>query len=303
MNKTLLLAISLVASSALAAISTDVEIQRRTADISTALTKISVSDGRTIEAINAGGSCPLIPVSCPVNVSRSFTRDCIDTLFGSSAELFTFHGTAGELVRMTVESFIFPVDWFIYSPSGSFLGSGDYVSNNSNGSIEDGYMYLPATGTYTFQAETLYGTGAWADPFHNPLIGPYTLKITGCDSALPPPSGGSCVRGGGNVCLLSNRFRVTVAWNDQHTAGHTGTGSDVTDTDQTGFFWFFNSASKELVVKIVDGRGFNGKFWFFYGALSDVEYTITVTDTQTGSVRTYHNAPGNICGGADTSAF
>jgi hypothetical protein len=27
------------------------------------------------------------------------------------------------------------------------------------------------------------------------------------------------------------------------------------------------------MVKAVDGRAVNGKFWFFYGALSNVQYT------------------------------
>jgi hypothetical protein len=43
-------------------------------------------------------------------------------------------------------------------------------------------------------------------------------------------------------------------------------------TDDTGYFWFFDSANIELMTKVVDGRGLNGKFWFFYGALSDVQY-------------------------------
>ena len=35
--------------------------------------------------------------------------------------------------------------------------------------------------------------------------------------------------------------------------------------------------------------GVNGNFWFFFGALSNVEYTITVTDTASGAVHAYHN--------------
>ncbi len=54
---------------------------------------------------------------------------------------------------------------------------------------------------------------------------------------------------------------------------------------------------------MLDGRGVNGRFWVFYGALSDVEYTITVTDTETGESRSYYNPPGEICGGADVEAF
>ena len=54
---------------------------------------------------------------------------------------------------------------------------------------------------------------------------------------------------------------------------------------------------------MLDGRTLTGHFWFFYGALSDVEYTITVTDTETGFTKSYHNEPGEICGRGDTTAI
>ncbi len=47
----------------------------------------------------------------------------------------------------------------------------------------------------------------------------------------------------------------------------------------------------------------SGKFWVFYGALSNVEYTLTVTDTQTGAVKTYKNLSGQFASVADTEAF
>ena len=56
-------------------------------------------------------------------------------------------------------------------------------------------------------------------------------------------------------------------------------------------------------MKVLDGRAFNNKFWVFYGALSNVEYTVTVTDTQTGAVKTYFNSQGNLASVADTAAF
>jgi len=75
-------------------------------------------------------------------------------------------------------------------------------------------------------------------------------------------------------------------------------------TSDTGCFWFFNSANVELVVKVLDGRGVNGHYWVFYGALSNVEYTIHVTDTQQrGVTRTYANPQGQMASAADTSAF
>jgi hypothetical protein len=59
----------------------------------------------------------------------------------------------------------------------------------------------------------------------------------------------------------------------------------------------------DLAVKIVDGRPFNGRHWVFVGSLTNVEFTLTVTDTSTGAVRTYHNAPGEQASLADTDAF
>jgi len=41
----------------------------------------------------------------------------------------------------------------------------------------------------------------------------------------------------------------------------------------------------------------------FYGALSDVEYWLTVTDTLHDRVLVYRNPPGEICGRGDSKAF
>ena len=68
-------------------------------------------------------------------------------------------------------------------------------------------------------------------------------------------------------------------------------------------FWFFDPTNVELVVKVIDARTLNGKFWVFYGALSDVQYDLTVTDTTTGFSHTYHNNQGNLCGKGDTGTF
>ena len=71
----------------------------------------------------------------------------------------------------------------------------------------------------------------------------------------------------------------------------------------TGYFWFFTDTNVETVVKVLDGRPVNDKFWLFYGALSNVEYTLTVTDTETGRVKTYKNPSGRFGSVGDTGAF
>jgi len=39
------------------------------------------------------------------------------------------------------------------------------------------------------------------------------------------------------------------------------------------------------------------------GSLSNLEYTLTVTDTKTGAVKTYRNPAGRYCGGTEIDAF
>jgi hypothetical protein len=120
------------------------------------------------------------------------------------------------------------------------------------------------------------------------------------DKAAAVPCQASAER----LCLNDGRFAVEVAWKDFQ--NHTGKGKTVPlpgGGSETGAFWFFDAANVELVVKALDGRAFNNHFWLFYGALSNVEYTLTVTDTATGTIRTYRNPSGRFASVADTSAF
>jgi ELWxxDGT repeat protein len=120
-------------------------------------------------------------------------------------------------------------------------------------------------------------------------------------SPAPAPAAAGCAAGTAALCLAGNRFAVTAAWRDG--SGDSGTASVVPVSDDTGYLWFFSAANVEVMLKVLDGRAVNGRFWVFYGALSDVEYTITVTDTQTGAVRTYTNPAGTLASIADTGAF
>ena len=103
------------------------------------------------------------------------------------------------------------------------------------------------------------------------------------------------------MCLGGARFRVDVEW--RRDDGRRGAGQAVSWTSDTGYFWFFRESNVELVVKVLDGRSINDHYWVFSGALSNVAYTITVTDTETGIVKTYENPRGVLASFADTSAF
>jgi photosystem II stability/assembly factor-like uncharacterized protein len=112
----------------------------------------------------------------------------------------------------------------------------------------------------------------------------------------------SCSPGATTFCLGGGRFRVETSFRASQVS-LTSSAHTLSVSSETGGFWFFDPDNLELVVKVLDGRSVNGKFWVFYGALTNVEYTITVTDTETGATRTYFNPQGQIASVADTSAF
>ena len=104
---------------------------------------------------------------------------------------------------------------------------------------------------------------------------------------------GPCVADAQTLCLNGGRFKVQVNWSVP-LQGTNGAGTGVALTGDTGYFWFFSDNNIELVLKVVDGRAVNSKFWVFYGALTNVAYVISITDTVAGTVRTYSNPFGSL---------
>ena len=109
--------------------------------------------------------------------------------------------------------------------------------------------------------------------------------------ALLTESESVCNEDSETMCLNENRFEVRADWRRRN--GETGRGQAVELTDDTGYFWFFNEANVEMVIKVLDACNSNfNTFWVFAGGLTNVEVDITVTDTQTGDVRVYSNPQG-----------
>lgn len=122
-------------------------------------------------------------------------------------------------------------------------------------------------------------------------------------SAFRPKEVGTCTPGTFALCLLKNRFRVEVDFVD---GGVTQKARTKTFSDETGFFWFFGAANLEVGVKMLDGRSFNNRFWAFHGAMTNLQYTVKVTDTIKGTTKNYLRPATSstvICGGADTTTF
>jgi|CXWL01.1.fsa_nt_gi hypothetical protein len=93
---------------------------------------------------------------------------------------------------------------------------------------------------------------------------------------------------GNRLCLGSaGRFEVAVDWRTQQ--GDVGHGTALQLTSDSGAVWFFGATNLELMVKLIDACSFNNRYWVFVAGLTDVQVTLTVTDTASEAVRTYVN--------------
>jgi hypothetical protein len=75
------------------------------------------------------------------------------------------------------------------------------------------------------------------------------------------------------------------------------------ESTETAVFYFENPESVEWIVRFTDVRPFANRVDFFHGGVSDVQYTVEVTDTVTGAQRTYGVAPFSVAGGVDRQSF
>jgi hypothetical protein len=116
---------------------------------------------------------------------------------------------------------------------------------------------------------------------------------------------GGCIPGSTTLCLHGSRFEAKLDWRsppgfpEQRPAF-----VSALSTAQSGFFYFVGAENLELMAKVLDACGLNNRYWVFAAAATNVEYTLTVTDTTTDAVRTYHNTLGQRSPAVnDTDAF
>lgn len=159
-------------------------------------------------------------------------------------------------------------------PAGSFCGTPDTQA-------------FPEGGAFAFPG------GDPGQSFSEPATFNEVGKITVID---PTQSLVNCTPSSTAVCVQGDRFLVEVL-----RGGVPQPASEL--TSETGTFWFFDPSNQEVFVKVLDGTPINDHYWVFYGASSNQEYTVRVTDTETGQVVTYDNPQGNYCGNGDVGAF
>ena len=105
------------------------------------------------------------------------------------------------------------------------------------------------------------------------------------------PAARRCADDPTTLCLgPGGRYRVRLSW---QTAAASGPALPVPDgSADSGLFTFFSPSNWEMMVKVLDGCGINGKRWVFAAGTTDVGWTLTVEDRQQGLVKTYENPLG-----------
>lgn len=192
--------------------------------------------------------------------------------------------------------------------------SVDY--RTQNGSATAGADYLANTGTVTFP-DGVDGSRNIQIPLIDDGI---SENLEEFSVILSNPSGGAnlgnpsssrvqladnepCIADATTICLIRDRFRIQVDWQDF--AGEEGQGRPVpADSDNSALLYFFQPDNWEMLVKVIDGCGFNDHFWVFAAATTNVNYTLTVTDVTTGVSQQYINGLGEDSPAVtDTAAF
>ena len=119
-------------------------------------------------------------------------------------------------------------------------------------------------------------------------------------------TGGGCVPNATTLCLnRDDRFAVQVEWADFEGNRELANALDI-DKRDSGLFFFFTEDNLEVLIKVLDACNLQGfeSFWVFYAATTNLELTVTVTDTLTDTTKVYTNELGNPAAPVvDTAAF
>jgi pre-peptidase len=231
-------------------------------------------------------ACTTLSINCNETKTGALTTDdCRLSFDNSFYDEYRFQATAGQTVQITMSG-SFDTYLILLDTNGQEIDENDdYPGGGTNSRIS---FTADVTGTYT----------VYANSRDTAVTGAYSLQIT-CGGGGPT----TCVSGPTTLCLNNGRFKVQTIFSAPSLGITNAPAQAVALTSDTGYFWFFSANNVELVLKAVDGRAFNGFFWVFYGALSDVEYHITVTDSTTGASKVYSNTAGHLASVADTAAF
>jgi len=126
-------------------------------------------------------------------------------------------------------------------------------------------------------------------------------------TASTPGDTTPCVPGHNTLCLGDGgRFKAEVTWASQTSGSSNAVAVPLASAPQSGLFYFVDPSNIEMLVKVLNAcvPALGNHYWVFFAATTNVQFTLTVTDTHNGQVKTYSNALNHAASPVqDTNAF
>lgn len=245
--------------------------------------------------------CPATPIQLPATITGTLTfASCLDVL-NLRGDIYAITVSAGETIDIDYYSSDFETFLYMYLGNGTSINTNFISSLPLSGigvSRRTAHHTFAAAGTYRLEARAL-----WSATSTLRNTGSYTLKVT--TSKVTSSCSTSTT-----VCLLNDRFRVSIAYVNPFSTPPNQPGTfqaarllQGAQNPDVALFGFSSAQAVEVVVRIQDARPFAPRFDVYYGGMTDVGYTVTVTDTVKGIVRQYSNPVGKVGGGVDRTSF
>ncbi|MEO8276588.1 MAG: matrixin family metalloprotease [Thermoanaerobaculia bacterium] len=204
-------------------------------------------------------------------------------------------GSAGPIKSTDLAGFLYFTDPSNIELIVKVLDFGDRVLF-FYGELTNLHFTISVRDTTTGITKTYQNTAGDCGGLDNNLAASSALFETG-PASLAPMAG--CQSSANAICLGGGRFKAELTWRNQFD-GSTGRGVGKKLSELTGAFSFNDPANLEVLVKTLD---FGDHVLVLYGTLSNLEYSLSVTDTRTGRVKGFFNPANTYCGGIDTNAF
>jgi PKD repeat protein len=194
------------------------------------------------------------------------------------------------------------------APTAAFSIEPATPAANAAVRFADGYSGGPASWHWDFGDGTTSASRSPVHAYANAGYYPVTLTVT---TALGSASASRLVTvtDVNTLRLMSTHpFDITLSAKDPRT-GAAGQGQVIAQNDIYGIFSIpaitGNAGNPEVIVKMVDATGIGQNYWVFYGALTDLNYTLAVKEVGTGTTKEYTDAKvgTTVCGKFDTSGF
>jgi thermolysin len=169
--------------------------------------------------LSAGGSCPATPISVGQTTSASLTTsDCIFSGTNRYVDLYSFNGSAGQRVGVSMSSSSFDTYLYLVNSSNQIIGEDDDGGGGTNSRIPatTGFVTLPATGSYRIQASS-FSAGS---------TGAYTISLI---AGVSPPSAPTA-----NAATSVTASSFTANWGGS--SGATGYRLDVSTSNTFSSF-------------------------------------------------------------------